>query len=249
MILMPFAAHAVCAPGKYLVDGECKTCKTGYYCPGDDTLVPCPADTVDWAAEYTDMGYIVYDVYKDTLWSATGEPVGNTSDCHSGVYITVDDGQFYIEPKFKDTRYIYNPFKRWYSASSGYYLSPYYSTSWRPWYYDVKPCTNAPDHAHYTGAGTPDAPDGSVIDANDCPWECDADYGNHGGECVPLCNLGVRYIRAENGLRLNLYPTPYSSPRLAVEYNGDVCYGVLAPGAARNTINVELSGKIYHAEN
>ena len=45
-------------------------------------------------------------------------------------------------------------------------------------------------NAHYTGAGTPDSADGTIVDANDCPWECDAGYYNDNGGTCTLCPAG-----------------------------------------------------------
>lgn len=248
-LFVPCVAHAVCDPGYYLDNGECKRCsESGYYCPGNDSMIKCPPDETDWASEYTAQGYTVYNVHKDHFWSNLQNPTGAKSDCHSGVYITVASGQFYIEPAYGATRYVSNAFQYWYSAAPGYYLSPYYDTTWYPWYRGVKPCTNLPENAHYTGPGTPDAPDGSITDANDCPWECNNGYGRHNEKCVPLCDA-MQYIKTNTGLSFNLYPVPYSAPHLAVRHNNTVCYGVLVPYRAQNTINIHYNGTTYHVEN
>lgn len=247
-LFVPCVAHAVCNPGDYLADGECKRCISGYYCPGDDTMIKCPEDTTDWASEYTQKGYTVSDVRKEIIWSVTYNPAGKISDCHSGVYITVAGGQFYIEPPHNGTQYRTDAAKLWYSAAPGYYLSSYRSTTWYPWYHAVKPCTNLPDNAHYTGYGTPDAPDGSIIDANDCPWECNDGYGRHNDECLPLCDAGVTHLHFRD-MALPLFPRAYSSPTLAIGINNQVCYGVLVPGRAQNTINISYDSMIYHVEN
>jgi len=247
-LIVPCVAHAVCAPGYYLDNDECKVCSiSGYYCPGDDSMIRCPTDTTDWIAVYTNKGYTVYNVTEPHLWSASN-PFGNITDCHTRVYVTVTGGTFHIEPIFDGSPYNTNYQQLWTRANTGYYLSPYRSTSWDIWYDGVKPCTNAPANAHYTGPGTPDAPDGSVRDANDCPWECNDGYGRHNDECVPLCST-ARYIKTETGLSFNLYSAAYSTPRLALQHKGIVCYGILAPGQAQNTINISYNGAIYHMEN
>lgn len=155
---------------------------------------------------------------------------------------------FLLENQFNGTNY-WGTRRLWRNAGSGYYLSSYWWSSGEDWYHGVKPCTNAPEYAHYTGPGTPDAKNGSVVDANDCPWECDDGYSLHDDACVPLCGAGVRYIKTGGGLVFNLYPVAYSSPALAVRNSGTVCYGVLTDGTAVDAININIGGQVYHVEN
>lgn len=241
---------ATCGPGYYLNDGECKVCSPyGYYCPGDDSMIRCPEDTTDWIAVYTSKGYTVYNITEPHLWS-TSKPSGNINDCHTRVYVTVTGGTFHIEPGFDGTKYRTSSIQLWVRASTGYYLSPYDFTTWDTWYKGVKACTNAPENAHYTGSGTPDAPDGSVTNANDCPWECDTGYGkNANDECLPLCAGGATKFHA-GAHTFNLWRDRYTAPSLNIELpSGDVCYINLMPGLASGTINVSVRDATYHATN
>ena len=74
------------------------------------------------------------------------------------------------------------------TARPGYYLKQP-KTSNNDLFRQVTACTNAPAHATYTGVGTNDTYDGTVVDANDCPWECDAGYYNNNGTCT-ACPTG-----------------------------------------------------------
>lgn len=242
-LIIPFAAHAVCDPGYYLSDGNCQKCVSGYYCT-NDIKYKCPENQLN---QYDIPDAISVTVKGPYSWGSQS----TTSNCVGHTFVTTPTGLYLAECHWNGKDY-YNPCSEaflWYQATIGYYLSGYISTSFHAWYYGVKPCTNAPAHAHYTGAGTPDATDGSIIDANDCPWECDYGYGNHGDECVPLCSAGVQHIKTGTGLKFNLYHIAYSSPALHVKYNNTVCYSILSPGTAQNTINIDVSGTVYHVEN
>jgi len=245
------AAGAVCEAGTYPQDGACAICGSGYYCPGDDIRYPCPADTTNWRRTLTERGYevvLVGDVAGPWSWSNTGQSnASSVTHCYIGVGFIATIGGGYMEPNFTGTEYNNKGSILWNTAADGYYLSDYWFRSSSTWYHTIKPCTNAPANAHYTGPGTPDATDGSVIDANDCPWTCDDGFGRVNDSCVPLCDAGVTQLHAGDAA-LPLFPRAYSSPTLAVGYNGRVCYGVLRPGRAAGTINVEFDGAVYHGE-
>lgn len=251
-IFMPAATYADCDAGYYLDGDVCKTCRgTPYYCPGDDIRYPCPEDDFDWYTAYTDEGYDVISISKNKTvitWASDNEPTTQIYHCYLNKTVVVSIGTFIAEHPFNGKNY-WATSKLWYAAAAGYYLSDYHWTSYHDWYYGVKPCTNAPEHAHYTGSGTPDEPrtDGAK-DFNDCPWECDDGYGNHNGDCVPLCTFAKR-IKTDTGLSFNLYPVAYTSPKLTIQYNNGVCYGILVPGRAKNTINVSYNSEIYHMKN
>lgn len=251
MICMPLAAHAACDIGYYLSDGECVRCTSGYYCPDENTEIKCPEDTNDWRAIFTERGYEVKSAVMTRYysWASSGNPAYSIEHCHLGMNVETSVGRFYMEPRFNGVGY--NSYSMlWTSAKTGYYLSPYSWTSSANWYGGVKPCTNAPENAHYAGAGTPDEPkSGGATDYNDCPWECDDGYGLHGDVCVPLCGGGIQYIKTGGGLQFNLYSVAYSSPALAVRNGTIICYGVLGQGTSKNAINVNVAGKIYHTEN
>ncbi len=244
------AIGAVCDAGTYLQDDTCVSCGTGFYCPGDDLRYNCPTDTTDWRQVLTDMGYEVLAIEMGGPWSWTYEGTNNVStviECHTGVTFSTSIGRGYTEPWFNGTAYVGDLMLLWFHADTGYYLSSYWGETWAWWYNTLKPCTNLPANAHYTGPGTPDAPDGSVIDANDCPWACDDGWGRVDNSCVPLCDKGIIYLHAGD-MRVPLFPRTYSSPALAVELDGQVCYGVLRPGRASGAINIDVGGVVYHGE-
>lgn len=252
---IPLAARAACGRGYFMVDGECTRCPGAYYCPGDDTIVPCPEDTSDWPAIFTAQGYENISIFDASIGSwqpITGGAPYSIQHCYTSVYTKTSVGTFLLQTNFAGPGPTYdaNRDKLWYQAATGYYLSGYNWTSYETWYYGVKACTNAPDHAHYTGPGTPDEPKtGGATDYNDCPWACDEGYGAHNGACAPLCTSGVSHIKTSNGLQFNLYPIAYSTPRLAVQHNSIICYGILRPGADADSVNINYGGAIYHMEN
>ncbi len=245
---MPAVAWGVCDGGMYLNGTTCEKCVDGYYCPGDDTQHPCPTDTTDW------YGFVstLYPVDRVTQqsWLMSWNPGSSTNGaiwpahCFAGVFISSPYGELYIESWYNGTDY-WNGQSAflWYRANPGYYLAQYVGTTWHTWYRYARPCTNLPEHAHYTGAGTPAQSDSSPT--NDCPWECDAGYGNHDGTCVPLCGAGIGKIKTGNGRTFNLYPVAYTTPSLRIGYGGKTCYGVLKSGAAAS-INVRYNDQTYH---
>ncbi len=241
---------AVCGAGTYLQDRSCVICGSGFYCPGDDIRYNCPTDTTNWNQILTDMGYeiISINIIGPWSWSDVGNNATRAEQCHTDLNFSATIGTGYMEPWFNGTNYDTYRVIYWYGAATGYYLSGYWFTSWASFYHSVKQCTNAPANAHYTGPGTPDASDSSVVDANDCPWACDDGYGRVDNSCVPLCDAGISHPRVGN-LTLPLFPRTYSSPTLAVGIGGRVCYGVLYPGRATGAINININGTIYHGKN
>jgi len=239
------AQSAQCAAGYYLQDGECKECNPGdrpFYCPGDDIRHPCPTTNTD----YEKLTGWVWISGPEVNW-ANGFPTNSLAkNCHSGFHFKDEYGnKTLIECPFNGENYWCDR-RLWYFAAPGFYLANYRGTTNRDWYSFVRECTNRPTNAHYTGPGTPDAPDGSVRDANDCPWECDAGYGKTaGGECVPLCNAGVTKIHA-GGAHVPLFNERHTAPALVVGYAGRVCYADLVTGYATGAINISIDGAIYH---
>jgi len=211
-------------------------------------MVECPKDATDWRTVFTSHGLDIISVSEPRYisWASDKSPY-EIKHCYIDVEVVTTVGNFLYEPNFNDGAYNQRARKLWYSTIPGYYLSPYDWTSAHDWYSGVKPCTNLPENAHYTGPGTPDAPDGSITDANDCLWTCDTGYGRVDDECVPLCDAGITRLHAGN-VTLPLFPQSYSSPRLVVEIGDRVCYGVLRPGRVSGTINVDIGGVIYHGE-
>ena len=243
------AAAATCERGYYLKDGTCSACTTGTYCPGDDTAHACPADTTNWPEILAQMGYDVVSIGGAAIMSWNNEnydePIYKVTYCYTGRHVTTTGGRFYMEHAFNGTDYNSNTKYLWTDANNGYYLSPYSGTTYRDWYRGVKPCTNAPAHAHYTGPGTPDEPQaGGATDFNDCPWACDAGYGRVGDECRPLCGAGVTQLRAGD-MTVPLWAARQTTPALVVGINGSVCYGNLTSGRG-DGINIQYSGQNYH---
>lgn len=245
------AIGAVCGAGTYPQDGACVNCGSGFYCPGDDIRYKCPNDTLNWREVLIDRGYDIIDVVGPIgpwSWSASGQSNASAvTECYVGVGFDATIGNGYMEPKFTGMEYNRNSSILWDMAYDGYYLSDYWFESSNKWYHTIKPCTNAPANAHYTGSGTPDAPDGSVRDANDCPWACDDGFGRVDNSCMPLCDAGITHLHAGDAT-IPLFPRTYSSPALAVGQNGRACYGVLHPGRATGMININIGGIIYHGE-
>jgi len=240
---MPTAQSAQCAAGYYLENGECMECNPDaipFYCPGDDMRYPCPV---------TDTDYEKLSGWKkikggEASWASTKNVSINR--CVSNIYFQDPHGNIVlIECPFNGENYWCDR-RLWHVAGPGFYLADYDFTTSKDWYGSVRECTNRPANAHYTGPGTPDAPDGSVRDANDCPWECDAGYGKSaGGECVPLCNAGVTKIHA-GGAHVPLFNERHTAPALVVGYAGRICYADLVTGYATGAINISIDGAIYH---
>ena len=204
----------VCNVGYYLNDNnECKACPGGYYCENQDSKTECPDDNTDWAGH---SGMTVVRTSGKMSWGPGFWADGATKQdqCYMGAHLSDKSGTVYKECPWNGTDYWCGN-ELWYIAASGYYLSGYISTTANPWYRSVKQCTNAPENAHYTGAGTPDDPvtSGGRTDYNDCPWECDMGYSwkngacikcpageylNDAGECV-ACEIGY-YCPGDNGM-------------------------------------------------
>lgn len=228
---------------------ECTACPKNFYCPGDDEYHKCPNDTTDWLGYLTALGYDVIDIQttEQKAWSSYGEPCDNAKQCYADAWVQFSNGAALIESPYNGTDYWEGENRiLFYSAKPGYYLSSYNWTSFHDWYHRIKQCTNAPEYAHYTGAGTPDEPkENGQKDFNDCPWECDIGLGKFENKCVPLCTAGVTKLRTDN-LSFNIYLNVQTHPSLNIEYNNQVCYIGLIPGRAVNAINVEYKGQIYH---
>ncbi len=243
---------ATCPVGDYLENGSCTRCTSGYYCPNENTKIPCPTDTTDWNAQINAMGFQIILIEGNPppmswAWDDSGDVGASTPNhCYTGLMLLTNAGRVYIEKNFNGTDYYQPPPYLWYEAAAGYYLSVYNTQSWKTWYNNVRPCTNAPANAHYTGPGTPDSADGSIIDANDCPWECDAGYGRIGDVCQPLCAAGVTKIHV-GGYTAPLWATRYTSPTLVIRTADGICYGNLTAGTG-NGVNVTVAGTTYHME-
>ena len=178
-----FFSHVAfaCDAGYYDNNGTCTACKSGYYCPGDDVMYPCPS-TQDFdnaaAAAEPDLVSITSQIYS---WGEGNFAAGSSINvCRARPKLVTHRGSYYYSVLYDTTTQSYpfnSPSKYWDSAYTGYYLSNHYSGVT---YFKCNACTNAPAHAHYTGAGTPDV--------GDCPWECDAGYWNNNGTCTACPN-------------------------------------------------------------
>lgn len=197
VLFLPLYAHgATCDAGYYLENGTCTICTNGYYCPGDGTRVACPLNTLtpQEISEHTgaDLQSSTVGTYVSSL--AHNSRPSSQDDCHINFRSGHIEGEkclFYQVAFHYDTSsqtYVPSPGDpRFYNrADVGGYLSDY---SHSGYYRTCNQCTNAPANAHYTGPGTPDSTDGSVVDANDCPWECDDGYYNDNGTCT-ICPAG-----------------------------------------------------------
>lgn len=79
-------------------------------------------------------------------------------------------------------------------------------------------------------------------------FECNNGYNlTSGNICAQLCTAGATHLKTGTGVSIPLYSAPQSVPAINVGYNGDVCYGTLATGAASGTFNVKYGGSTYHA--
>ncbi len=234
-------AHgATCAEKFYLENGACTPCNTyrpdPEYCPGDDRRYLCPTTDTDYNAL---TGYTFIYGYEASYSHGTFPEY-----CYSGMHFRDPYGnETLIECPWNGQNYLCDR-RLWYIAGTGWYLADFDFKSSYNWYSAVKPCTNAPSHAHYIGPGTPDAPDGSVTDANDCPWACDDGYGRVGETCKPLCTAGVTKIHVGAAVA-PLFPVKYTTPSLVVRTAGGLCYGNLTPGNGPG-INIRIGDTTYH---
>ena len=257
VLLMPISVHAAtCSAGYYVDNGQCVVCnpyRTPYYCPGDDTRYPCPTTDTDYdviSGYHYLVGFSPLSGQRVGEATAAREPARFVHDCVGRMYFSDNYGSiFLIEGYYDGNDYWQNNNKLWYVAGDGYYLSGYRGTSWENWYATVKPCTNPhPANSHYSGPGTPDSVDGTIVDANDCPWACDDGYGLHGNECLPLCTAGPTRLNVGNGLSFNLYRDRITSPSINIMFvSGTVCYIGVATGAGK--LNIGDGTNVWHATN
>ena len=257
ILLFPISANAaVCDAGYYLKDGVCAECLDNYYCVGDDTIEKCPDMTYtkqELVQLIRDNGFSVESVdraYVNTLWSAHGVNNTNIEKCLILVLMAhAIQGDYYISFSYSLETNNYTKYhnRYWKTANPGYYLSDIVSWNNIIWY-NVKPCTNPhPDSSHYSGPGTPDSADGTIVDANDCPWECDAGYGRTKNDtCEPLCDAGITKLNTSNGLSYNIYAERHTTPSINLLRNNTVCYINLESGSATNAINIQHGNTVYH---
>ncbi|MBR1380386.1 MAG: hypothetical protein IJ560_02250 [Alphaproteobacteria bacterium] len=232
---------ATCDAGYYLNDaGECAECykssghedwvAIGVYCPGDDKAYECPKPGYDYESilnrgKLTDIGSGPPS-WGEGIWVALNLQGRATSvkDCNYRLLFRDEYGNTIMGEGGAGNNYTIG-----WCANFGYsktvikgtYLSGYCRKKASFYIYNaIKNCTNAPANAHYTGVGTPDSPDGTIVDANDCPWECDAGYGHTSDDrCLPLCRIGET---AMNGI--NIYAEKHTKYAMAVPRGAATCW-------------------------
>ncbi len=192
MMLVPCLARAaVCSAGYYLLDGNCVVCNTNtspYYCPGDDLRYGCPGfDTAEYVSERYG-GELVGTLGR---YTPGGGREADVYQCYARYEVELNGGVYVMEAGWDGAHYGNGNRYLYFRALNGYYLSPYRGTSYMVWYNGVKACTNAPENATYTGPGTPDSTDGTIVDANDCPWVCNPGYYLANDTCV-ICPAGYK---------------------------------------------------------
>ncbi|MBR1380062.1 MAG: hypothetical protein IJ560_00520 [Alphaproteobacteria bacterium] len=226
------ARAAQCNAGYWLNNGECAACSEAYYCPGDDAQYACPEinmtrqELINMISPYvllTNPYYSEMTVMVSTEWFTHTYNAKNIEKC--GIVIRGINGD---EARINALSFYYSESVGAYAdysaclytkAYAGYYLSQHHGQSSSS-YNAFKPCTNAPANAHYTGPGTPDSVDGTIVDANDCPWECDDGFGHTSDDrCLPLCRIGET---AMNGI--NIYAEKHTKYAMAVPRNGATCW-------------------------
>ncbi len=235
----------ICAPGYWMDNDVCTQCKDGFYCPDGVEMLACPHnDTNDYAQMFggTVIGKTSYSTYS---YDGVHDSI---ETCYSSTGVRTSKADIHIQSYYRERVGTYtNTTPYWHNAAVGYYLSPYFVTTYKDWYSGAKPCTNKPDNAHYTGAGTPDEPVlNGATDYNDCPWECDLGYGLIDGQCHPLCEWATQICAGQS-----CYPVfrdVHSTPTIVLRIDAAHCFVVLRPGAATDGINIQVNGIIYHAE-
>lgn len=245
---------ATCGRGYYRrADGECILCNSSvgpYYCTGDDTLTPCPADPWDVAQYERYTGHKLVSNGSISVWSnELDRLVCAPEHCHHYVEFEVNGSRYVMQGLWNGTNY-WNDTHYWSKVADGWYLSDVSFTAGDggALYLSVKPCTNAPENAHYTGPGTPDDPvrSGGRTDYNDCPWECDAGYALRNGVCVALCGAGFTQLKSSTGVSVNVYAARPSTPALNISTSRGTCFVKLESGSANGAINVNYNGNTYH---
>lgn len=245
-----------CNAGYYKpADSECTECPSGYYCPGDDKsddAIPCPADTTDWNTLLEGCGYHPEVQITGTVKSGTGL----VSNRESG---KVNIEQCFVSKdgvKFKEGYWLleqtYNPENNnywhgcdelhyFYQAKTGYYLDGFFGYTHIAWYNYIRPCTNAPENAHYTSYGYPES--------NNCPWVCDDGYGKTFDDvCVSLCTAGMSTLHAGEKVAVPLYDTRHTTPSIVIQNKDKMCYVNLVEGNGPG-LNVDYNGTVYHTSN
>jgi len=181
------SAQITCLPGYWLNGNACETCGDDAYCH-DNIRYPCPAFDPDNFV-LSDPGSVVSSwgfVYTPAKPIAT-----SVENCVvTRVWVKSPRGEYALYwPGWSEARgQYYSNTKYWHTAATGYYLSSPDSMNLEMVYLKNLNCTNAPEHATYTGPGSPEG--------NDCPWKCDDGYMRDGDICT-TCPAGYVCV---NGL-------------------------------------------------
>lgn len=213
IIFYTWASRAdTCGAGYYYNENnECVVCQKNHYCTGDGTMQPCPAFTYDSTEELKPLvtGYNAHSVGSAgvyTQWVYSNYQLTDITKCVLVLYnVETDQGRMNVYGSGysqQTNTYSRKIMTLWNRANNGYYLSSYRNGH----YYTIKACTNShPTNSHYSGPGTPDSADGTVVDANDCPWACDDGYYGSsvaGDNSCTLCDVGYY---CTNGTRTACY--------------------------------------------
>ena len=240
VVLVPNVLNAaICPKGWWLDNGVCTECgmAQGFYCPGDDGITPCPADTTDWDSVLGDVSYSLGGI---GTWDIDVDPddvIGDPIDCHRYAFVSVPAGNYSYLGYYNGYDYSGNGAICWEKANVGYYLIGWYGVCGK----DALACTNAPAHAHYTTAGT--------YDNNDCEWECDCGYKKSpSNTCEPVasCAAGIGTLRVGSTSGFKIYAEKTTDPSLVIQYNNQNCYVCLGNGSGQNALNIRYGDATYH---
>lgn len=163
-----------CNSGYWLNNNKCDTCgNNGFWC-ADNMRHSCP--------EYSVNNVPLPDNYTVDRWGLFTygtEKASSPAECAITIYVTSPMGKYsqsYVRYNTSTSQYTNQYSQKWQSANIGYYLdNPHVEFSGIE-YLSVTKCTNAPDNAHYTSAGSPSG--------NDCAWRCDSGFFQNGNTCI-----------------------------------------------------------------
>ena len=235
------ARAATCDAGYWLNESnKCVKCQIGenYYCPGDDTRVPCPTASNEYFSNLANdtFGESTIISIKLNAWHGDGLITEPGWGCFTDVFIQTAMGNVLVESAYAENYWNIEQLF-WYKAAPGYYLSNYHG--WTAYYKTVLPCENTPPvHAHFSEETETDNPI--------CLWECDSGYGRHGNSCLPLCTAGITKFHVGNDVSFNVYRDKITTPSINVMVaGGTVCHVCVETGLGR--INISDGTSIWHA--
>lgn len=173
----------ICNDGYRLNGAVCDNCgDDGYWCSNNvrhacpkyqDGIISLPAGhMVTNYGTYTYATQNAKSVSQCSIWVSVDAPQGSYN-------------KWYERYDTTNSQYLSSSDPQWQSVNVGYYLSGSVVEFSGIYYSIAASCTNAPSHAIYTGAGSPDG--------NDCPWRCDDGYMRDGDTCT-MCPAGYTCI-------------------------------------------------------